>query len=242
LAKAAAPFHEGGWGEGTPTQQQKSLIASLLKTGWQDLPAEVAPVLNEEGQEAGTEIIASAGLILDQDQWNAAEDEVADIALDRAGELVGLKWDEDSNQWIDNPNAEWRIDEDVRDELAKLVSYAEEEGWSNADLRGAIVESNLFSEDRAELIARTELKYIDGMGAAAVAERTGATQKKWMLSANHDEQDDCDGNADEDWIGIDEDFPSGDDTVPAHPRCQCVVTYGWEDQSGETQETDEEEG
>ena len=240
LSKAtASPFHEGGWGDPslpTPTIQQQSLIASLLKTGWEVLPSQIAPILNAEGQDAGVEVIASAGLIIDQDQWNAVEDEVAELALDRAGELVGMKWDKDDEKWIENPNAEWRIDEDVRDELAKLVSYAEEEGWSNADLRGAIVESNLFSEDRADLIARTELKYIDGMGAAAIAERTGATQKKWMLSSMHDDEDECDANAEADWISIDNDFPNGEDTVPAHPRCRCVVTYGWEQQTDEEQE------
>lgn len=239
--KTASPFHEGGWGDPslmTPTHQIKSLVAHLLWQeddrghGWEVLPPEVGPILAAEAQDVAVEVIASAGIIVDQDQWNAVDDEVADLALDRAGELVGMKWDKDEEKWVENPNAEWRIDEDVRDEISKLVSSAEQEGWSNKDLKNAIVESNLFSEDRADLIARTELKYIDGMGAAAVAERTGATQKKWMLSSLHDDEDECDDNAEADWIGVDDDFPNGEDTVPAHPRCRCVVTYGWEDSSG----------
>ncbi len=242
VGKAASPFHEGGWGDPslmTPMHQVKSLVAHMLWQeddrghGWEVLPPAVAPILEAEAQDVAVEVIASAGIIVDQDQWNAVDDEVADLALDRAGELVGMKYVPEDDKWIDNPNAEWRIDEDVRDEISKLVSSAEQEGWSNTDLRSAIVESNLFGEDRADLIARTELKYIDGMGAAAVAERTGATQKKWMLSSLHDDEDECDQNADEEWISIEDDFPSGDDTVPAHPRCRCVVTYGWEDSSVE---------
>lgn len=157
-----------------------------------------------------------------------------ELALDRAGELVGMRYDEATDNWIDNPNAEWRIDEDTRDELANLVATAEEEGWSNDDLSSAIRESHLFSEDRADTIARTELKTIDALASSQIAQRTGATSKRWMTSADHDVEDECSDNEEDDWIDIDDDFSSGDGEPPAHPNCNCVVTFGWE-------QTDDEE-
>jgi hypothetical protein len=44
-------------------------------------------------------------------------------------------------------------------------------------------------------------------------------KKVWLLA--DDPCDECQGNADDGEIPLDDDFSSGDDAAPAHPRCLC---------------------
>lgn len=210
------------------------LIDQALSQGWNDLPSQIAPLFDEASGDTAVEVVASAGLIPTEEQWDHIDEATTQLARDRAAELVGMRYNADGDL-EQNPNARWAITDDVRDELTNLVAQAEEEEWSSDRLKKAITEADLFSDDRAETIARTELKRIDAMSADATAKATGATSKRWLLSADHDEVDECDDNAQADWVDLDDDFPSGADLPPEHPRCQCVVTFGWE-------ETDEESG
>jgi hypothetical protein len=219
----------------------QAAINQLLSASWGDLPDQLQSQFADAAVDTAGELLGSAGLVPTEDQWNVIDEKTRDLALDRAGELIGLKQDAEGN-WIENPNAKWTITEDTRDEVTNLVAQAEEENWSNDQLREAIVNADLFSEDRADMIARTELKRIDAMSADATASATGATSKRWLLSSDHNEADECDQNEAEDWVDIDDAFPSGADIPPDHPNCQCVVTFGWENpQTGEEEETGEEE-
>jgi len=207
----------------------QAAINQLLSASWGDLPDQLQAQFADAAVDTAGELLGSAGLVPTEDQWNVIDEKTRDLALDRAGELIGLKQDQEGN-WIENPNAKWTITEDTRDEVTNLVAQAEEENWSNDQLREAIVNADLFSEDRADMIARTELKRIDAMSADVTASATGATSKRWLLSSDHNEADECNDNADADWVDLDGQFPSGADLPPDHPNCQCVVTFGWEDQ------------
>jgi hypothetical protein len=219
----------------------QTAINQLLSASWGDLPDQLQEQFAAAAVDTAGELLGSAGLVPTEDQWNVIDEKTRDLALDRAGELIGLKQDAEGN-WIENPNAKWTITEDTRDEVTNLVAQAEEENWSNDQLREAIVNADLFSEGRADMIARTELKRIDAMSADATASATGATSKRWLLSSDHNEADECDSNADADWVDIDDGFPSGADLPPEHPNCMCVVTFGWENpETGQEEETGEEE-
>lgn len=205
------------------------MIKDLLAKDWEDLAKSVGPILEDASADTATELIASAGLVPTEQQWDMVDQATTDLAYDRAAELVGMRYNPDGDL-VPNPNAKWAITEDARDELTNLVAKAEAENWSNDDLSEAIQKASLFSEDRADMIARTELKRIDAMASGATASATGATSKQWLLSSDHNDRDDCDQNAAAQWIDIEEDFPSGVELPPDHPNCQCVVTFGWEDQ------------
>jgi len=220
---------------GKPTKiVHTAVINTILAQGWQGVPEQVAPILEGAASDTASELIGTAQVAPIEEQWDYIDEATTQLARDRSAELVGMKWID--GELVENPNAKWAITEDVRGELTDLVAKAEEEEWSNDQLRSAIVNADLFSEDRADMIARTELKRIDAMSANATATATGATSKRWLLSADHDEADDCDDNSNADWVDIDDDFPSGADLPPDHPNCQCVVTFGWEDQDEETGE------
>jgi len=107
--------------------------------------------------------------------------------------------------------------------LRGLVSQAIGRGDSLGALKKAIREDQTFSPRRAETVARTETATALGQGKRAAAVDQGRDQKMWQ--ANPDACADCQENETGDWLPIDESFPSGDDTIPAHPNCECAVQY-----------------
>jgi hypothetical protein len=74
---------------------------------------------------------------------------------------------------------------------------------------------------RADMIASTEMN--DAMSQAFLKKlaMNAIDYKQWILGPNPCEI--CEENAAASPIPMDEDFPSGDDAPPAHPRCVCAV-------------------
>lgn len=157
-----------------------------------------------------------------------------EYARNRAAELVGKRITRDGRV-IDNPNAEWRIDASTREYLRADVTRAVEEGWSTGRLRDTLESNYAFSEDRAEMIARTEIAFADSRGNMIAYQESGVVGgKKWILGSEHEDDDECDANAAEDVIPIDQAFQSGDMEPPLHPRCVCdcipILTEEMEDE------------
>lgn len=86
------------------------------------------------------------------------------------------------------------------------------------------VEDEQFSDYRAKLIARTEQSFAQSKADDDVARETHAQEKEWSASEG-DCCEDCLDNASAGVINIDDAFPSGDMTPPAHPNCRCVLLY-----------------
>ena len=83
------------------------------------------------------------------------------------------------------------------------------------------------------MIAQTETSFADNLGNLNAWKKSGVVSKKrWLLSNDHDHDDDCDRNAKAGDIGLDDNFPTGDPCPPQHPRCTCglrpVVTFDQE--------------
>lgn len=141
------------------------------------------------------------GIVKSKAQLNAAM-----YAARRSGELVS------------------GIDDVTRENLKKYVSSAIDNGWSLGELRQRIDEGGIFGRERAETIARTETAFAHGRGAHEAAKDQEQDEKSWIRGQSEPE-DECQDNEDAGWIPIDDDFPSGDDTIPAHPNCLCDVIY-----------------
>jgi len=58
---------------------------------------------------------------------------------------------------VDNPNAEWRIDEATRDELQDIISQGLSDNIGSDAIAQAVEDAGAFSEERAGLIADTEI-------------------------------------------------------------------------------------
>ena len=113
------------------------------------------------------------------------------------------------------------LSESTQNMVRELVSAAVKDGLSPQQLRAALQDAAAFSRNRAETIARTETATALGQGQRAAAIAMSQDEKSWIPG----NCDICTTNADAGWIGIDEAFPSGDDTIPGHPRCTCTVIY-----------------
>ena len=191
-------------------------------TEWKELVEIMLPLLKEAADEAATNALAT--LSIDE---AGMFDQVAALALEwakqRAAEMVGMKWVD--GELVDNPDPRWAITDSTRDGLRDLISQAFEDGMGQADLEKEIVNSYLFSEQRAEMIARTEIAQAHIQGTIKgwkVSDLVAGYS--WILGSEHDVPDECDDNADSPMVELGKEFPSGDLGPPAHPNCICALS------------------
>ncbi|MDQ9813927.1 phage minor head protein [Acinetobacter pittii] len=104
--------------------------------------------------------------------------------------------------------------------LRATITQALEEGWSNDKLADEIGNSHAFSEDRAEMIARTETAIADVQGNMIAYKAAGVESKEWMAAPDCcDACQELDGKI----IPINESFVAGSyfKDAPLHPHCRC---------------------
>jgi SPP1 gp7 family putative phage head morphogenesis protein len=196
------------------------ILAALKDGKLALLMDDVEELLGEITKEGGAAALAQIGIVDDDAILELVNRRAVDYALDRAAEMVGKKWIGD--ELVENPNAEWRIDDATRELLRGDVSQAMEEGWSNDKLAESLEDNYAFSEERAEMIARTETAFADVQGnLIAYRESNEVAQKQWIVGA--DCCDECQ-ELDEVVVDLDDDFPGeGGEGPPLHPHCQCDV-------------------
>jgi hypothetical protein len=214
---------------GTP---EHSLEAMHKAIPWAEMdkgiPAAVRDPLKRSSAEAVQHSKASLGKMV-KDSAGAgvgiSEGFVDKYALDyadeRGAEMVGMKWVD--GELVPNPDAKWRITDETRDGINSLLTKAIEDGWSVDRFADELDGAYAFSGNRADVIARTETRLADSKGQLAGWKQSGVVAQKVWLVSNDGCCDDCQGNADDGPIDIDDDFSSGDDSPPGHPNCQCVV-------------------
>lgn len=154
----------------------------------------------------------------DPDILELANEDAIKFASERGAELVGKRITADGDV-IDNPNADYAIDESTRDMLRGDITEAMEQGLSNDNLAQTIEDSYAFSSERAMTIARTETAFADCQGNMALYTRSEqVSQKQWITGA------DCCPDCQElegEVVGLEEKFSNGVDAPPAHPNCRC---------------------
>jgi hypothetical protein len=138
------------------------------------------------------------------------------------------------------------IDETTRDTLNRLITGGVQEGLSYQKIAATLrdqfdnwSEPQAFIQDRAEMVAVTEIGNAYEAGSRAVVQDLQDTgleyEKSWL--AEGDACPICEANAEQDWISADDGFDSGDDTPTAHPACRCTTLYRRVNSDGST--TDE---
>jgi Phage Mu protein F like protein len=154
------------------------------------------------------------------DQVNEA---AVEWARERAASMVGMKYLADGSLAV-NPAAEWAITESTRELLRADVAAAITEGMSTDELAEYLAKSYAFSDDRAEMIARTEIANADIQGSLIGWRESGVVEgKEVLLSSEHEGPDECDDAADMGVVPIDDDF-GGLGDPPFHPRCECDIS------------------
>jgi len=131
-----------------------------------------------------------------------------------------------------------KINETTRETLQTLIAQGTEEGWSYKRTAGEII--SRFEEmavgkpqehidSRAHLIAITETGNAYEEGNRIVAkdlQDAGIEQEKFWSTVGDDRvSEGCQENEAAGWIGIDEEFPSGDQRPLRFPGCRCLALY-----------------
>lgn len=182
-------------------------------------PDEISSVMDDSGRQALFQlgIEDTAGLVGQVSQASLA------YAKMRGAEMVGKKWVD--GELVDNPDADWVITDATRDDIRDILASVYSGDLDSGDLADAIQDAGAFSDERAELIARTEVMNANAQGSLTgyrAARDAGVNVKKiWEPDANACPI--CQANADDGAIDVDSDFSSGDDAPPAHPNCECVL-------------------
>ena len=188
---------------------------------WESQISVFAPQLASVAKRGGLQALAQVD-VTDEGITDLVSAEAQAFADARAAELVGMKWDETAQAYIDNPSAEWAITDSTRDMLNDTIAQGVKDQLSTDALAEQIQNSYAFSEARAQTIARTEIAYAHTQGTLMGWKNSGVVDgKEWL--ASDDACEECQANAEAGTIPIDGDFPSGDDGPPCHPNDECAI-------------------
>ena len=192
-----------------------------------DLQDDFTDALEAMSVDAGIELLGQVGLDDDEDIVNQVSERAVIAAREQAGELIS------------------QVDESTRNMIRDVIADALEDNVGTDELADRIAQSAAFDDDRATLIAHTEVRdanergVVNGLRAARDA---GNNVKKYILLGPNPCEI-CQENADAGAIDIDEVFPSGDSEPTFHPRCECSVSAVIaEDEDVTTEDEDEDAG
>jgi hypothetical protein len=197
-------------------------ILEAIAYEWSQLPIEVRNSLQEAFSSGLSKGVAELN-VSDVATINSLNQTAMDWAAERAAELVGMKWADDG-QLVPNPNAKWQISETTRNEIRNLVKQAFADETKMADLEDAIRNAGAFSQARAYMIAKSEVKMAAVGGNYEAWKQSGMVKKlAWLLSADHEEPCACELNENA-VVEFGQPFPSGA-MLPGddHPHCECSV-------------------
>lgn len=242
-------------GKAKLTAQQRKVMTDALRKALESLGASVASQIENlredvtkslakvKDKDAKTKrILAKLDMSFEEieDTLLSSLEIVSTSAAATALKSTGVKGKDPLNlantraeKWAANHAAELvkDLESSTREMLRGSILLAEQEGWSNEQLARELRDNYAFSKQRAETVARTELKAADSEGAIAGWRASGLTMKKeWLRSANDADCEVCEANEQQGPIDLDDSFDSGDDTSPAHPNCECVVVSVIEDE------------
>lgn len=213
--------------KGETAAEIANAIYAALESEWNSLPAHTQPSLANAmrsgiGKGMSQLGLSDAGLIAESN--TIAED----YARERSAEMVGMQYNDDG-ELVSNPNAEWVIADTTREKIRNVVADAFTQNTLFPEIMQDIQEAledddaGIFSEARAELIARTEISNAQVKGNYGVWEQSGLVHKvQWLLSDDHEGDDECDDNSETE-VRIGHPFPSGVLAPPAHPNCECSI-------------------
>jgi hypothetical protein len=169
--------------------------------------------------ETATEALVKMGV----DVSNMTADQINERALDWAkshtDELIGM------------------LDESTQKMVSTAISSGIEENLSEDEIVKKVMDAG-FDEDRAALIAMTEIGNANSQGALEGYKSAGdagvKVMKKWVTVGDDGvDKDVCELNEAQGPIPLDEPFQSGHMAPLGHPRCRCVLVPVVGDEEGD---------
>lgn len=153
-----------------------------------------------------------------------------DIKNKRAIEFLKAK------KTLELSNSRGNINGTTKERIAAILTKAAKSGQSYEETAKLIIEqgnAGVFSPARAQLIATREIGVAYEEGNREPIDEFSEkypdreVKKYWQTVGDDRVTPECEANEDEGWIGLDEDFPSGDQQAPrdGNPRCRCTTLY-----------------
>lgn len=158
------------------------------------------------GREQVERYVFGTSKALDMGMWELANNAAAEWAMRYGYELV---------RGLLTTTRDW-----LQLQIAEYIRNSETIG----QLIGKIRQGTGYSEQRAQMIAVTEVTRAFAEGNMAAWRASGVIEKR-RWNTNNDEQvcPVC-GPLNGKVAGMNEDFPGGIRNAPAHPRCRCWIT------------------
>ncbi len=200
-------------------------IFAAIESEFASLPVEARSALEQAAisgvNDAYLQIeITDAGVI------SSVNAKAAEFASRRAAEMVGMKYD-DAGELVENPNAKYAISSTTRDRLREIIKKAFEEKTPMESIIADIRDADIFSESRAELIARTEVANAQVKGQFDTWKSSGVVSKVKWLAVGPNPCPICEDNDGVTRV-LGARFPSGDTMPTAHPNCYCTMVAVFE--------------
>jgi 8-oxo-dGTP pyrophosphatase MutT (NUDIX family) len=221
---AAAYLAENQPDENSQPDQSELTAAALvwLKARQLDLTTALTatlPGLYTDGYLVGltSAVAAATGDQPQRNGWTPGDTPGAQQAITENGAEDGL------TPILDTiPETAQGIADTRRHDLARELAKGFLAGATTAVL-GRALTGVLNSVDRALTVAITEITRSSGIAALFNYQQLGINQVRWVLDPSSKTCPRCIANAEAGTVPIGSTFPSGDRTVPAHPRCRCAI-------------------
>lgn len=225
----------------TPKQKADEIADSVDLSSLTDLVTQVGDDLSGMAVDSATRALAQLGVDKEADLVEQVSEMAVKVARNIGAELVGMRYNSDG-ELVEAARAEYRIDQSTRDMIRELIAGGLEDNLSTDEIADSIQDATAFSDERAALIANTEVRransYAALEGYKAGADAAGlVVQKEWMITGGACVI--CEENADQGPIDLEEEFESGDDAPPAHPNCRCAIAPVVQDDEGNSSDDDE---
>jgi hypothetical protein len=190
-------------------EEIEDILDAIEDADWFTVSGVISPAMQQVFEEAGYSELVATGNANTAKMLDTLDKEAVTYARTRSAELVTS------------------ISESTRDQLRGTIEDALSEGWGQDELTTEIENNFAFSEYRSAMISHTELAFAHSRGRVGVAKEAGAVGKRWLLSSDHDDNEDCNCSdcADAGVVDMDDDFVPGEDFPPSHPNCCLPGTF-----------------
>lgn len=233
LAKSVVDQIAARWDSVSKTADDKRKADELVAALNLEQLDEFVGIVNDELEPVATDsayqALVQIGAADREELVDQVNSRAVTFARNRAAELVGKRYTK-SGKLVDNPDARYSIDQSTRDMLRDTIATGLQEKWGKEEIKRQIMaaDTEAFSDQRAETIARTEIRRANSQGALEGykgAKSVGVAVKKAWSTAGDEAVDEeiCAPNEEQGPIDLDDDFESGDDSPPGHPNCRCSL-------------------
>ena len=147
-----------------------------------DLGGVLSDIFSASARATGQKLGVSA--------WEWLDEKTGEYAGTRGAEVVGMRWTGEpwKSDLVENPDSKWSITDTTQERANEMLVEAEEAGISAREFAVRMRDAGLFTEERSEMVARTEKAIAENRGQTTTFRELGFTHVDVM---DGDEDDDC---------------------------------------------------